>query len=238
MDLTLYPETAIDVGVQIREAVLDHEAFEQPVLPCSLAKCKATCCYDGVYLGAEEVEMIKILVDREQPKGTWERFGLKSASGDPLTPENVLTLSETGREKTDIRTAEEGELPPEFPAHFNKTRCVFLDPEGRCGFQRLAMEEGKHPWFYKPLTCWIHPIALAPPKNAETRAKITLYNAESDPHIEEGYPGFCSHTPCGKINTHGIPAKESLKEEIRYLSQISERDLEKELYTEQTEWVG
>jgi len=226
---TLFPETAIEVGQQVREAILDHDAFEQRVKPCELASCKATCCYDGVYLGSEEVEMVKVLVEREAEKGTWDRYGLEAKDGSPLSVGNILTTSETGRDKTSVRKAKTGELAEAFPTHFNQTRCIFLDSLGRCGFQRLAMEEGVHPWFYKPLTCWIHPLALDPPETRGSRAKLTLYNDQTDPHVEKDYPGFCSHTPCGKVNQNGIPAKESLKEELIYLSKISERDLLTEL---------
>lgn len=230
--LTLYPETAIEVGQQVREAVLDHTAFQQPLLPCSLSKCKATCCYDGVYVGAEEREMIKILLEREEPKGTWNRYGLKDAQGDSLTVENIFMTDEHGREKTAVRKADAGELPEDFPTHFNRTRCVFLDSEGRCAFQRLAVEEGRAPWFYKPLTCWIHPIALAPPEDSATRATLTLYNNETDPHRSEDYPGFCSFTLCGKIASgEAPPAAETLSDELELLSAISERDLMKELNT-------
>lgn len=232
-ELTVFPETALEIASQVRGTILDHQAFEQPVTVCSLAKCKATCCYDGVYLGAEETEIVKVIVDRESVKGTWDKYGLKSSTGESLTVENVLTETDSGRMKTQVRDAEGGELPTEFPKHFNRTRCVFLDNLGRCGLQRLAMEEGdKHPWFYKPITCWIHPIALAPPKNRNGRVKLTLFNSENDPHKEEGYPGFCSVTPCGKIDVLGVPAKDALGAEIEYLESVSGRPLTKELRAE------
>ena len=225
---SLYPETAIEVGQQVRAAVVDHAAFDQPVKPCELSSCKATCCYDGVYLGEEEAELIKVLVEREAKKGTWERYELETSDGGSLSPNNILTSS-NGRKKTSLRNARKGELAEEFPKHFHQTRCVFLDSLGKCGFQRLAMEEGKHPWFYKPLTCWIHPLALSRPESRNSRAKLTLYNRKTDPHVTEDYPGFCSQTPCGKITESGIPAKESLREELLYLSKISKRDLVAEL---------
>ncbi|NCS88114.1 MAG: DUF3109 family protein, partial [Ignavibacteria bacterium] len=32
-------------------------------------------------------------------------------------------------------------------------KCTFLDKNGLCSLQKLALEEGAHKWEYKPLYC-------------------------------------------------------------------------------------
>ena len=53
---TAYEKTAQIVAAQLREAVIDYEAFETELRPCELDRCRATCCHDGVYLSQEEAE--------------------------------------------------------------------------------------------------------------------------------------------------------------------------------------
>lgn len=233
-DLTLFPETASDIGVQIRECQVDHDAFTQTLKPCTLERCKATCCYDGVYLSQEEAEMLEILIDLEA--ASFQKFGLHDGDGQPLRKESIIESSPKGSKKTATRPAKEGELAKDYPQHFPKTRCVFLDSEGRCGLQMLAMEKGEAPWFYKPITCWVHPIALRPPTHRESRAVLTLYKKENDPQQDTGYPGFASCTHCGRNEANGTPAVEVLQEELKMLSTVSGRNLTKELSSDLVDW--
>lgn len=207
---------------QLREAVIDHEAFEQFIRPCELSICRATCCHDGVYLSQEEAEHIRKLVDEHHEQMEGYRLSLPD---DP-----VIMLK--GKLKTATRAAEEGELAEDYPAHFPKTRCVFLDREGRCGIQRLSMEQGRDAWFDKPLTCWIHPIVILPVNRERSRPVVTLVSPENDPQKKEGYPGFGSCTHCGRPDQgskKARQAREVLAAELEMLSKISGRDILSEL---------
>ena len=211
-----FVETGRLLGRQVREAEVDYEAFERPMRVCELAKCRATCCHDGVVIGEEERRVIA---------GVVEDFGEKLAE---FSWEGGNWLEEEGgRMKTATRVAEEGELAENFPAHFPRTRCVFLDPEHRCVLQRLAMGEGKHPWFWKPISCWMQPLRLEG-RGAE-RPLLTLAQVENDPMQREGYPGFSSCTPCGREESGGSPASEVLQSELELLGELGERDLLQEL---------
>lgn len=224
MEHTAYTETAGIVARQLREAVLDHEAFEREIRPCELDRCRATCCHDGVYLSQEEADGVRAVVDAHREKLI--AFGL-SLPEDP-----VVELSNGAAHKTAVRDAEPGELAEDYPAHFPRTRCVFLDREGRCGIQRLSMEQGRSDWFDKPLTCWIHPIVILPANGERTRPVVTLVSPEDDPQKKEGYPGFASCTHCGRPDQgskKARQAREVLTAELEMMGKISGRNILGEL---------
>jgi hypothetical protein len=128
-----------------------------------------------------------------------------------------------------VRGAEAGELASDFPAHFEKTRCVFLDSIGRCGIQRMCMEDGLGDWFLKPLTCWIHPIVILPANRERSSAVITIVQLENDPQKKEDYLGFASCTHCGRAEAGGEVAWKVLGKELKALGELAGRDLYGEL---------
>jgi hypothetical protein len=79
------------------------------------------------------------------------------------------------------------------------------------------MKDGKHPWFYKPLTCWLHPINVSP-------ERITLYDEKTDPYRFPDYDGYLSRTFCGRTMSLGRPAYEVLRPELEFLGRILGRD--------------
>lgn len=221
MNPTAYKQTSGYLAQQLREAMLDHDAFEQLIRPCELERCRATCCYDGVYLSEEEAEGIKLLLADNISE--FDRFGLS------VSDESIISVRGGRSLKTATRAAELGELADDFPKHFPKTRCVFLDRQGRCGIQRLSMAQKREPWYDKPLTCWIHPIVILPAGRERSRPVVTLVTTENDPQKSEGYPGFASCTHCGRPDSSGVPARESLAAELNMLGRLSGRDILKEL---------
>lgn len=224
VQVTAYNETAKVLREQVREALLDHEAFEQKVRACELERCRATCCHDGVYLSQEEAEGVKRLL--RDHKKDFATYGLR-------LPDEPIISTRGGRSlKTAIREADPDELAKDFPKHFPKTRCVFLDKDGRCGIQMLSMEKGRSAWFDKPLTCWIHPIVILPVSRERSRPLITLVSPENDPQKVSGYPGFASCTHCGRPDEDGGKAREVLTAELKMLGDITGRDIQGELNAE------
>ena len=220
-ELTHYKETAAGLGMQLGEALIDHEAFETLLRPCTLERCSATCCYDGVYLSDEEARGVKQLVEDERER--FVDYGLQ------LPAEPVMMVRGGRAQKTATRLAETGELANDFPQHFDKTRCVFLDSLGRCGIQRMCMEDGLGDWFFKPLTCWIHPIVILPKSKDRPRPVITIVQLDRDPQKTDGYPGFASCTHCGRAELGGEPAWKVLEKELRALGELAGRDIFAEL---------
>lgn len=224
MEATAYFNTANVLALQLREAIVDHAAFERMIRPCELERCRATCCHDGVYLSVEEAEGIQSMVRGHG--ADFAAYGLK-------LPDAPLIHARGGKAmKTATRPAEQGELAEDYPAHFPKTRCVFLDPKGRCGIQMLSLQKGRGAWYDKPLTCWIHPIVILPANRERPRPVLTLVSAENDPQQSEGYPGFASCTHCGRLakgDKKARQAREVLAAELEMLGRISGRDILAEL---------
>lgn len=214
---TAFAGVEAELGRQIREAALDHEAFAMPLKVCELAECRATCCHDGAFLSSEEAAVIRAVVE-----GHRERLASYG-----WTVEQALTR-EGNRDRTVTVSAADGELADDFPTHFPRTRCVFLDAEHRCVLQRLAMDEGRHPWWWKPVSCWMHPLLLRA-RERGGRPVLTVARPEDDPAAAGGYPGFGSFTPCGVPCEGGEPAWRTLRGELELLGRIGGRDLLKEL---------
>jgi hypothetical protein len=159
---TAYPGIEETLSRQLREAALDHEAFTMRLKACELPKCRATCCHDGALLTDEEMAGISEAVEGHRDR--LARYG--------WTAERYLTV--TGRQgRTVTLEADDEVLAENFPPHFPKTRCVFLDSEHRCVLQRLAMDTARHPWWWKPVSCWMHPLLLRPPAGSD-RPLLTL----------------------------------------------------------------
>jgi Fe-S-cluster containining protein len=217
-----FPETVKILASQIREATLDHESFETLLRPCEISRCKATCCYDGVHVSDEEATYIRGIV--------------RDYFSDLLDPEQVM-IGEAGKMKTATREAADGELADDFPEHFSRTRCVFLDNEGYCGLQKLAIEQNQDPWLHKPLTCWMHPLVLVAAGKWEDRPVLSLVNAENDPQKSGNYLGYASCTHCGREDVGGKPAWQVLEAELRRLGEICGRDIYGELSAEVVDWV-
>ncbi len=194
---TAFSETANQLARQLREAALDHAAFERKLPLCELAKCRATCCHDGVILGAEEADVSP---------------SLRGADGMMRLPDYAWT--------TNTVPAVHDKFAEDFPDHFPKTRCVFLDSEHRCSWQLKAMAEGKHPWFYKPTSCWMHPVLLM---QRNDRPFLTILSSSQD------RKQFASMTPCGREEAAASSARVSLKRELEMLSRIAGRDFVREL---------
>ncbi len=168
---------------------------------CDLAVCEAMCCYDGVYLRPGQEARITATV-RAHP----EFFAFLP---EPFIVDGTWQNRIRGR-KTAVRP--HAYRNPAFPPHFDRTRCVFAFPDGRCSLQVLATRLGEHPWARKPRVCWTHPLregpgGLAPPP----------VDPREDPdHRGPGYPGYVTSTECGKPRADGAPWRETLADELWY----------------------
>jgi len=194
---------------QLSEAEVDSAAFERRMKRCELARCRATCCHDGVVVGGDEVSGILGLVGREH--GRLGGYGWKRP------PDGRCFRAEAGRMRTATRPAAPDELAEDFPAHFPRTRCVFLDREHRCVLQRLAVDVGRHPWFWKPISCWMHPLVLRPAGADRARPLLTVPGPDDD----RNRFGSCTH--CGRTEPDGEAACTVLAEELQMLEALSGR---------------
>ena len=63
---SFFKETREHLCSKLREAHVDHEAFDQLIRRCELAICRATCCHDGVRLSEGDAMAIKSLVSQNE----------------------------------------------------------------------------------------------------------------------------------------------------------------------------
>ncbi len=216
--ITACPETFAWLGEVVSAMSVDTDSLCRPLRRCDLAVCRGTCCHDGVYLGPEEAGMLRRLV--AESRAEFEAMGLD------LPEQTVVYGSWRGTvsgPKTAVRPEAKHGVVTDYPAHFPETACVFLLSDARCALQAFAMQRGLPPWHYKPLTCWMHPLAIDGIE--EGRAVLVLHNESSDPQRFPDYDGFVSRTPCGRTCVDGEPAWRVLEEELRFLGELGGRDL-------------
>lgn len=205
---TAFPATERLLRSVLADAPLDAASFETRLTPCALARCGGTCCAEGATLNAEEALVLKQIVRRHA------EF-LRALA--PELPEPAI-VREDGVERTARRARPFRALVPNYPEHFPETACGFLLDDGRCALQCLAESQGRHPWTYKPLACWLHPISVSP-------EAIRLPDETTDPYAG----GFATRTHCGRASACGTPAREVLAAELEFLGGVLGRDLEAEL---------
>jgi hypothetical protein len=166
---------------------------------CDHRACEARCCYDGVYLKEGEPERIRAAVASDP-----EYFA--------HLPDDFVVDGEwpgLSGPKTAVRP--HTYHSPDFPEHFNQTRCVFAFADGGCSLQAFAAKQGEDPWKYKPRGCWMHPLRIidgapTPPRSALERDRDFL---------GQRYPGYAAYTPCGQERNDGRPWDQTLQAEIR-----------------------
>lgn len=225
---TAYPATARALRDACGAAAVDEASFERPLARCALAACRGTCCTAGVTLNPEEAMVLEGLVRRE---------GAALRALLPAMPDRPVVRAPTphpvdGRDPWDDDAADEAPartaLVPRryhgvvsgYPPHFADAACAFLTPDARCALQLLAVARARHPWYWKPLACWLHPIAAS-------AARIYLPDAGTDRHAAADGPdaGFASATFCGRAAPGGAPARAVLAPELAVLGALLGRDL-------------
>jgi hypothetical protein len=221
---TAYPATARALREAFGEAPLDAASFARPLARCALADCRGTCCTEGVTLNAEEAMVLRSLVRRE---GATLRALAPALPAEPIVrdaPDAQDRQEDGAPDDEDDGPARTALVPRRYhgvvagyPPHFADAACAFLMPDARCALQALADLRGRPSWYWKPLACWLHPIAL-------DEAGVRLPDAASDRYGG----GFASATPCGRDAARGRPAREVLAPELRALGTLLGRDLEAE----------
>jgi len=214
--VTAYAEEEADLRRRMEGGSVDAGSFRRPVARCEIAACRGMCCYDGVYVSRGSAAVIERVAMRHA-----EFF----AGLDLQRPDRVIVEGswpwKPGGLKTAVTHRGFSTAVNGFPSHFSDTACVFLTRDGHCALQLLSVHLGRHPWYYKPVKCWMHPITL----EGDARAVLLLHDARTDPYRFPGYDGFVSRIFCGKTCAGGAPASVVLADELTFLSRIVGRDL-------------
>lgn len=129
--------------LEINGLKIDPLIFTQGFVErCDLGICSAECCWYGVYADRQERDLILSMKEQiaevmdDSQRKDWEIW-FEPEQEDADFPSGVCAGTEV---------------------HNNK--CVFLDRNGFCSLQVLAMKHGKAPWAYKPYYCVLYPITV------------------------------------------------------------------------------
>ncbi|MDP3149870.1 MAG: DUF3109 family protein [Ignavibacteria bacterium] len=154
-------------------------------------RCNGECCYYGVYTDKVEHEKILSLKDK------------------------LIPLMDETQSKNVDDWFEEPEPDDDFDSGIAvgteviNGKCTFLDKNGLCVIQALAINEGKHPWDYKPVYCYLFPITVF-------EKTLTL----DDEHIDR-------LKQCNRSNENGTTIIDFCKAElIRFLGEEGYKELE------------
>lgn len=122
---------------------IDPLIFTQKfVKACDVCICSGECCYYGVYTDKSEFEKIMSVKNR------------------------IIKSMDDSQTKNPEVWFEEEEEDLDFPSgvavgtEVHNGKCVFLDKQGFCTLQKIAMEDGEFRWKYKPLYCILFPLVI------------------------------------------------------------------------------
>jgi hypothetical protein len=233
-NLTAYPQSEQACRDELSQATLNIDSFKQIRQRCSLSNCHGMCCYLGTNVNQETAEVIQKVVEEEAE--FFESLGLQLPKEVIIDDEEYEYLPVTEREwkglcsikKTAIKDKQFANIVSAYPKHFTNTVCVFTLDDGRCGLQVLGEAKGLHPWYYKPFTCWIFPILIAP---GEGTPEIALPSPETEPwHLPDyNYDGYFTKTFCGRPSDCGQVGYILFQKELKFLSDIVGRNFVQEL---------
>ena len=123
---------------------IDPLIFTQKfVKACDVCICSGECCYYGVYTDKGEYE--KIISEKEK----------------------IIKYMDDSQTKNVDTWFEEPQVDHDFPSglavgtEVHNGKCVFLDKQGFCTLQKMAMAEGEFKWKYKPLYCILFPLVIS-----------------------------------------------------------------------------
>ena len=193
----------IKANEQDQSKLFSNVSDEPKVSVTSCLNCDNRCCYDGVYVTYAEEEKIKRHIQKFS-----EDF--KHVPSDFLENGDWEFLFGGKRTKRVFHEY----LRDDYPAHFEKTICIFALEDGSCSLQRSAIKHHMHPWSVKPELCWEFPLIGLFNEDALNKPH---YFGEKDPHyFDESQPGYLSFLPCSKVTEEGISWKKMYKNELQY----------------------
>ncbi|MHB8579600.1 MAG: DUF3109 family protein [Ignavibacteriaceae bacterium] len=105
-------------------------------------KCNGECCYYGVYTDLKEHQDLLKIKDKIIP-----------LMDDSQTTDVIKWFEEPVEDKDFTSGIAVG-------TELYNNKCVFLDKNGLCTIQKLAISENEHKWKYKPLYCILFPLTI------------------------------------------------------------------------------
>jgi len=125
-------------GLYIDPLIFTHKF----VKGCDVCICSGECCYYGVYTDKKEYERILKIKDI------------------------IIAEMDDSQCKDSAKWFEEPEQDSDFESgiaigtQVYNGKCVFLDKQGFCTLQKIALKNGEYKWKYKPLYCILFPLVI------------------------------------------------------------------------------
>jgi Protein of unknown function (DUF3109) len=162
--------------------LIDPLIFTQRfVRGCDVCVCSGECCYYGVYADKSDYERIVSVRER------------------------IIRYMDDSQTKDFNKWFEEPQEDSDFPSgiavgtEVYNNKCVFLDKQGFCTLQKMAIAENEFKWKYKPLYCILFPLVIF-------EGVLTV----DDEHLARMH--YCSKTQ-NQVST----VYDCCKDELRYL---------------------
>jgi Fe-S-cluster containining protein len=135
--------------------------------------CPGECCYYGVFADLKEAQKILSIKDKIL------------ANMDETQSQNVDGWFEEEEEDEDFESGFA------VGTEVINGKCTFLDKNGLCTLQKIAMQEGEHKWKYKPIYCVLFPLTTyegaltideehmerLPSCNVDPNTQLTMFEA-------------------------------------------------------------
>jgi len=143
-------------------------------------KCGGECCNYGVFTDLNEYKHIISIKDK------------------------IIPLMDESQTKEVEEWFEEPEEDEDFESgvavgtELYNDKCTFLDKNGLCTLQKLAMLEGEHKWKHKPIYCVLFPLTVY-------QEALTI----DDEHIDR-------LNSCNKNPSLSLSIYESCREELQF----------------------
>lgn len=125
-------------GIELNNLKIDAAIF-QTAFNC---QCNGECCHYGVYTDFKEYELIKS--EKEEIASLMDSTQTKDITRWFEAPENDSDFASGVAVGTELYNG----------------KCVFLDSEGLCVLQKLAIRRNEHKWKYKPQYCILFPLTI------------------------------------------------------------------------------
>ncbi len=105
-------------------------------------KCNGECCHYGVYTDLKEHDLILEIKEKLFPHM------------DESQTTDTAKWFEAPEEDEDFESG------VAVGTDLYNGKCAFLDKNGLCSLQKLAIAEGEHKWKYKPIYCVLFPLTV------------------------------------------------------------------------------
>jgi len=105
-----------------------------------ICNCPGECCNYGVYTDYKEYQTILSIQDK-----------VKENMDETQSTDTAEWFEEPAKD-------DDFESGIAVGTEIINDKCVFLDKNGLCTLQKIAMKEGEYKWKYKPLYCILFPL--------------------------------------------------------------------------------